>query len=107
MDFNPYRGCTPEPMHAFGLNTQPHWLASESGPSGIDFFLSVVNNEKSIGPQFIVKNKNRKMEFSFVSAHCASFMKIGLLLGGGGREGVCIFLVRKHPKQHISNSILT
>ena len=30
------------------------------------------------------KNKNRKIDFSFVSAHCTSSMKTGLILRGGG-----------------------
>ena len=31
-----------------------------------------------------LKNKNRKIDFSFVSAHSAYFMKMGEKLGGGG-----------------------
>ena len=30
------------------------------------------------------KNKNRKIDFLFYSAHCASFMKMGAKLRGGG-----------------------
>ena len=31
-----------------------------------------------------MKNKNLKVHFSFFSAHCAFFMKVGLKLRGGG-----------------------
>ena len=41
------------------------------------------------------KNKNQKIDFSFDSAHCASFIKNGAKLRGGG--GVCISLVGKYP----------
>ena len=42
------------------------------------------------------KNKNRKIDFSFDSAHCASFMNVGSKLKEGGENGeVCISLVRK------------
>ena len=40
--------------------------------------------------------KNRKIDFSFVSAHCASFMKVWPFLKG---EGVCISLLGKGPAQ--------
>ena len=39
--------------------------------------------------------KNRKIDFSFDSAHCASSIKTGAKLSGEG--GVCIFLVGKRP----------
>ena len=38
------------------------------------------------------KNRNRKIDFTFVSAHCASFMKIGPFLRRG-RGWVCICLL--------------
>ena len=47
------------------------------------------------------RNKNRKIVFSFVSAHCATFMKVGSKLRGGGLHilswdrptpGIAIFL---------------
>ena len=41
------------------------------------------------------KNMNRKIDFSFVSAHCASSIKMGPYLRRGG---ICISLVGKYPK---------
>ena len=41
------------------------------------------------------KNKNKKMDFSFNSAHYASLIKMGAKLRGGG---VCISLDGKHPR---------
>ena len=43
------------------------------------------------------KNKNRKIDFSFVSEHCASFIKRGLKLRGGWWGGVCISLLVTGP----------
>ena len=43
------------------------------------------------------KNKNWKIEFSFDSAHCTSFMKVGLKLMVGGSGVVCISLVGTEP----------
>ena len=40
------------------------------------------------------KNKNCKFDFSFVSTHCASSIKTGSKLRGGGG---CISLVGKYP----------
>ena len=40
------------------------------------------------------KNKNRKIYFSYDSAHCASFMKMGAKLREGG---VCISLLGTGP----------
>ena len=42
-----------------------------------------------------LKNKNRKIYFSFVSTHCLSFIKTESKLRG--RRGVCISLVGKKP----------
>ena len=47
----------------------------------------------------ISKTKNRKnlkIDFSFVSAHCAYFMQIWLFVSEG--EGVCITLTRNSPR---------
>ena len=44
-----------------------------------------MNFEWKIDPNS--KNKNRKIDFSFVSAHCVSSIKMGLFLRGGG---ICI-----------------
>ena len=41
-----------------------------------------------------LKIENRRIDFSFVSAHCASSIKTGSILRG---EGVCISLVVKKP----------
>ena len=49
---------------------------------------------------------SRKIVFSFVSAHCASFMKMGWKL----REGVCISFVGTKPKYfltHISDEFFS
>ena len=55
------------------------------------------------------KNKNRKINlfrFSFYSAHYASFIKIGPLLGEGGGDGggVCISLIGMKPLNLCENN---
>ena len=48
------------------------------------------------------KNTNWKIDFSFVSGHCASFMIVGSKTEGGG---VCVSLVGTEPKQTTNFSI--
>ena len=52
-------------------------------------------HEFSINFQDDSKNKNQKIDFSFVSAHCASSIKTGSKLRGG--VGICISLVGNNP----------
>ena len=54
------------------------------------FLVIIVLKSPQISMNFLdnSKNKNRNVNFSFDSAHCASFMKMGSKLRGEGRGGL-------------------
>ena len=73
-----------------------------------DFYFSSCGHFCSKICQFLInshdnlKNKNWKIDVSFVSAHCTSFMKVGSKLRRGG---VCISLVGTEPYSAYMSSI--
>ena len=120
-------GLRPWTPHAFGLRTQASlvsvWIRfakisvsvlirfakiskSQTSPLSMSNTKSTISQKLKVAQKKALesckqnnnsKYKNRKIDFSFVSAHCESFMKILPFLWG---EGVCISLLGTGPYYH-------